>query len=183
MLNYCLDNLEISETQRELILFRKLDGESRELENNSYSAIVSSFTVQWFEDIVNSLNRLINTLKPHGILLIAFPNTRSFPEWKAMCNDLSLPFTGNKLPDTMEIKQKLSTLNLETHIQEEEITITYNNSGDFFRSLKAIGAGLNLKQEKLSPSEMKKLINYWNYTCFPKKIEITYSVTFLTVIV
>ena len=51
----------------------------------------------------------------------------------------------------------------------------------FFRSIKIIGAGCNLKQETLSISEMKQLINYWNEQCYPHQVEVSYDVTFLLI--
>ncbi|MDJ0598197.1 MAG: methyltransferase domain-containing protein [Crocosphaera sp.] len=181
MLKYCDENLQIPEEQKKLIQFRQVDGETIKTNPNSYAAIFSSFTVQWFQDIVNSLDRLINSLKPQGLLLIAFPNDESFPEWKNMCNELNLPFTRNQLPNTVELIKNLSIPPHKTYIYEEKVTINYKNAADFFRSLKMIGAGCNLKQQKLSIPEMKQLINYWNNQCYPKPIEVSYDVTFLII--
>ncbi|EAZ88502.1 methyltransferase domain-containing protein [Crocosphaera chwakensis] len=166
MLKYCAKNLQIPEQQKELIQFRTMDGEQIKEDENTYAAIISSFTIQWFQDIINSLNRLINTLQPQGVLLVSFPNNQSFPEWKRMCDDLSLPFTRNQLPNTEELIQKLSIPPHKIYIYEEQVTMTYKNAADFFKSLKIIGAGCNLKQEKLSIPQMKKLINYWNHECY-----------------
>ncbi|MDJ0508033.1 MAG: methyltransferase domain-containing protein [Crocosphaera sp.] len=182
MLNYCAENLQITKAQKKYIQFRTMDGEQLKEEKNTYAAIVSSFTVQWFQDIVNSLNRLINTLKPQGILLISFPNDQSFPEWKQACHELNLPFTRNQLPNTIELTQKLLIPPHNIHIFEQKVTMNYNSAADFFRSLKIIGAGCNLNQEKLSIPEMKQLINYWNHQCYPDQIEVTYEVTFLMMI-
>ncbi|MGK7939484.1 MAG: methyltransferase domain-containing protein [Crocosphaera sp.] len=182
MLNYCAENLQISERQKNFIQFRTMDGEQIKADKNTYAAIISSFTIQWFQDIVNSLNRLINTLQPQGILLVAFPNDQSFPEWKKMCHELNLPFTRNQLPNSRELIHKLSIPCHKIHILEERFTMNYNNAADFFRNLKIIGAGFNVKQEKLSIPEMKQLINYWNHQYYPHQIEITYEVTFLMMI-
>nr|MDJ0844886.1 methylase [Crocosphaera sp.] len=148
---------------------------------NTYAAIISSFTVQWFEDIVNSLNCLISSLQPQGLLLIAFPNDQSFPEWKKMCSELNLPFTRNPLPNTNKLIKNLLIPPHKIYIFEERITINYNSAADFFKSMKIIGAGCNLKQEKLSIPEMKQLINHWNNQCYPGEIEITYDVSFLII--
>ncbi|WP_107669021.1 methyltransferase domain-containing protein [Cyanothece sp. BG0011] len=179
MLKYCEKNLHISEQQKALIQFRQMDGETIKTDANSYAAIISSFTIQWFQDIVNSLNRLINTLQPQGVLLVAFPNDKSFPEWQKMCDQLNVPFTRNQLPNIEELMQKLSIPPHKIYIYEEQVSINYNNAADFFKSLKIIGAGCNLKQEKLSIPQMKELINYWNHQYYPQKIEVTYDVTFL----
>ena len=181
MLNYCANNLQISEAEKKLIQFRKIDGESIKSEQNKYSAIISSFTVQWFEDIVNSLKRLMNMLQPGGILLLSFPNDHSFPEWKNMCQELNFPFTRNQLPNTEKLIQKLSIPPHKIHLWEEKMTMDYKNAADFFRSIKIIGAGCNLKQETLSISEMKQLINYWNEQCYPHQVEVSYDVTFLLI--
>ncbi|ACB53497.1 hypothetical protein cce_4149 [Crocosphaera subtropica ATCC 51142] len=179
MLKFCEKNLQISEQQKKLIQFRQRDGETINTDSNSYSAIVSSFTIQWFQDIINSLNRLINTLQHQGLLLIAFPNDKSFPEWKKMCYELNLPFTRNELPNTIELIQKLSIPSHKIYLYEEQVSMKYKNATDFFRSLKMIGAGCNLKQDKLSNWQMKELINHWNHNCYPNKIQATYDVTFL----
>lgn len=181
MLKYCAKNLQISEQQKKLIQFRQIDGETLKAEPNTYAAIISSFTIQWFQDIVNSLNRLVNSLQPKGVLLVSFPNDKSFPEWKKMCDELKLPFTRNSLPNTEELVQKLSIPPHKIYIYEEQCTMTYNNAADFFKSLKIIGAGCNLKQEKLSIPQMKELINYWNNKCHHKNVEVTYDVTFLVI--
>ncbi|MGK7884693.1 MAG: methyltransferase domain-containing protein [Crocosphaera sp.] len=181
MLNYCANNLQLSEAQKELIQFRKIDGENIKSDKNTYAAIISSFTVQWFEDIVKSLNRLINMLQPGGILLLSFPNDRSFPQWKNMCQQLNLPFTRNQLPNTEKLIQKLSIPPHKIYLLEERYTLNYKNAADFFRSIKIIGAGCNLKQEKLSIPEMKQLINYWNNKCHPHQVEVSYDVTFLLI--
>ena len=182
MINYCQKNLQIPDQQSDLIQFREMDGEQLNVDNNPYAAIISSFTVQWFQDIVNSVNHLIRLLQNQGILLVSFPNDQSFPEWKTMCNALNLPFTRNQLPNTIELIEQLPRQTTTTHWKEEKITITYNNAADFFRSLKIIGAGLNLKQAKLSIPQMKELMDYWNASYYPDKIEITYDVTFLMII-
>ncbi|MDJ0730076.1 MAG: methyltransferase domain-containing protein [Crocosphaera sp.] len=181
MLNYCVENLQISDAQKKFIRFRTMDGERIKADKNTYAAIISSFTVQWFQDIVNSLNRLINSLQPQGLLLLAFPNDQTFPEWKKICKELNLPFTRNQLPNTIELIQKLSIPPHKIYISEERVILNYKNAADFFKSLKVIGAGLNLKQEKVSIPEMKQLINYWNNKCYPNQIEVTYDVTFLLI--
>ncbi|MEA5533969.1 methyltransferase domain-containing protein [Crocosphaera sp. XPORK-15E] len=181
MLNYCQENLQISDTEKELIKFKEIDGEKLDIDNNSYAAIISSFTVQWFQDIINSFNRLIKTLKPGGILLVAFPNDRCFPEWKNACDALNLPFTRNQLPNSKQLIQNLPIDNIQTYFYEDEITISYKNASEFFRSIKVIGAGLNLNNQKLSIPEMKQLINYWNNHSNLDGIEVTYHVTFLVI--
>ncbi len=179
MLTYCQNSLVISPEQRDLIKFRQKDGEKIDPMRHSYAAIISNFTVQWFQDLTNSINRLLNTLHPQGILFIAFPNDQSFPEWKNACEALNLPFTRNQLPNTIQLIQQLPIGTLETRFYEDKIKLNYDNAKAFFRSLKVIGAGLNLENQRLSLPQMKQLINYWNQTNASGKLEVTYSVTFL----
>lgn len=182
MLHYCQKNLQISDLQKPLIQFKQMDGEALDVSYNTYAAMISSFTVQWFQDIFNSFRHLIKTLLPHGIFLMAFPNDKSFPEWKNVCDALNLPFTRNQLPNTEELIQQFSLETNKTYVYETQIKLTYRNANEFFKSLKVIGAGLNLNNQKLSIPEMKKLIHYWNNNPPTKNIEVTYFVTFLVMI-
>ncbi len=176
MVKYCSEYIG----ENEGLEFRVMDAEEFDYEKKSYSLIVSGFTAQWFKDPSLTLGRLMEAVKPGGLLLASFPGNESFPEWKEHCRELGIPFTGNELPDTEEVVIKLSTGPAQVDFYEDTVTETYEDAASFFRHLKKVGAGTRTKGRPLKPSEMKLLIDHWNKAA-NGKIKVSYHVVFLAV--
>jgi len=167
MLQFCRANLQIPSNRLPLnhpIEFRQLDGEVINAATGAmpYAMIVSGFTIQWFDDLIATLRNWRSQLQEGGILLISFPTCQSFPEWKQICTELDLPFTANPLPDVEVIQSALSQEFNSCKFDEHSIGLTFNSASDFFRNLKAIGAGFNSIGKRLSFSQMRQLIQYWD---------------------
>lgn len=116
---------KIPETEN--IDFKVMDGEFPE-SDQKFDLIVTSMTVQWFDDPIEGLNQLKTFLKPGGKLFFTSLGENSFKEWRKTLKVLDLPEgvnTGIKLPGT---------------IQDEERKIFYPSTMAFLRSVKAIGA-------------------------------------------
>lgn len=141
------------------VTFRLLDGELWQPISRHYALIISSFAVQWFQQLEPTLDRWISALKPGGKVLMSFPTCHSFPEWKAACQSLDLPFTGNPLPDPAAIAQFLASRPVHVQYWQESIDISFASARDFFRSLKQIGAGTSFSHARLSISEFKQLVH------------------------
>jgi malonyl-CoA O-methyltransferase len=161
MLNYCQANLNISDEQKSLISFYQLDAENIPSHDHLYAAIIGGFVIQWFSDPIKSLNRLLKRLHPDGMLFVSFPTCDSFSEWRQLCNQLNFPFTANPLPDPETLLSALPYAQLG-YATTLELTTTHANAADFFRSLKAIGAGINRSQQQLTATQMKTLIQHWD---------------------
>lgn len=162
------------------ITFKTLDGELWQPASRSYALIISSFVVQWFQQLEPTLDRWMSALKPGGKILMSFPTCHSFPEWKAVCQSLDLPFTGNPLPDPGAIAQFLASCPVHTHSWQESIGISFTSAREFFRGLKQIGAGTSFSQAKLSISEFKQLIGTLDAFANSSK-EIHYDVAYFTI--
>jgi malonyl-CoA O-methyltransferase len=160
MLQFCQANLQIPVRQKDLISFRQVDGEAI-ASSVPYAMIVSGFAIQWFQDPLNSLRQWLSQLQPGGLLLISVPTRQSFPEWRQVCLDLDLPFTANPLPDVQDILALEQAVNT-CRINEEKMSLNFENAADFFKSLKAIGAGVSQTGKQLSLPQMRKLIQSWN---------------------
>jgi malonyl-CoA O-methyltransferase len=160
MLQFCQEHLLIA-GDRSPVSFRQMDGE-RIATDEYYSLITANFVIQWFKQPGEVLRLWLERLKPNGILCVAFPTCRSFPEWRQRCESLQIPFTANALPDPQMLKESLSTLSENLYLQEEVFCITHRNAIDFFRGLKAIGAGVNTGGQSISAAEMKRLIRCWD---------------------
>lgn len=145
-----------------------------------YALTVAGFVAQWFRNPALTLGKLLEATRPGGLQLISFPGSESFPEWKQSCRETGLPFTGNKLPDTEEMVIKMSTGPVQVDYYEDTVTQTFQGAAEFFRHLKAIGAGAQLSGRHLSPKELKLLIDHWD-----RKTEgqctVSYHVVFMAV--
>lgn len=176
MLAFCQRSLITSPEQARRISFYQLDAEAET--SNQYASIISGFTIQWFRELHKTISLLISQLHPNGILFLSFPGSQSFPEWRAICNQLNLPFTANPLPDLelllAEIIHPVRILHLETDRQ-----VTHHASAaDFFRDLKMIGAGVS--QRHLSLGQMKRLIRTWDAQS-AGRVEVHHQIVYLAI--
>lgn len=161
--------------------FRVQDAESPETnEDPLYAMTVCGFSAQWFKDPAQTLAQWLQATKPGGLLLASFPGKESFPEWRKMCEELGLPFTGNELPDVEEMVVKMSVGPAQVDFYEDTITQTYDSAGDFFRELKNIGADTQCEGRSLTPKELSLLINHWDSTT-EGKVVVSYHIVFLAV--
>lgn len=161
MLRFCQEHLDLSRLQGS-IEFQQGDGEL--LPTKPYAVIVAGFVVQWFQHPTRSLQRLVQQLVPGGILLVSFPSSHSFAKWRGLCDRLNLPFTANLLPDR-QLLQRLPAENIHCWTQTETVGATFTTAAEFFKGLKAIGAGCNTAGKSLSVTQMKRLIQTWDDDC------------------
>lgn len=161
MLDFCRAYVSIPHCQQHLVSFQIQDGENLPNRAQKYAAIVSGFTIQWFSDPADTLQKWLAQLQPKGFLFLSFPTCHSFPEWQQICIQNNTPFTVNLLPDPVLVAQSFT--NQQIRYQEAVRTVdTYTSAAVFFRNLKAIGAGLNQTGKRLSFQQMKQLIQDWD---------------------
>jgi malonyl-CoA O-methyltransferase len=158
MLQFC--QAQLPATQQQRVHFHVMDGEAI-APLQPCALIVSGFVIQWFTDPIQTLRHWLTHLVPGGVLLLSFPTYQSFPEWRQICLELNLPFTANPLPNPHQILDEVGSVHLVEAI-EQEIELSFGDAVAFFRSLKAIGAGVNRTGKQLSPQQMRHLIQYWN---------------------
>jgi malonyl-CoA O-methyltransferase len=163
------------------LTFKQMDGE--QLPDQTYAMIISGFVIQWFNNCAIALQRMLDHLEPGGLLCLSFPSDQSFPEWRQICRELDLPMTANPLPNVERIKDALCSnqdLNqvIILHESERSIPTIHPDAIAFFRALKLIGAGLNLKAQSLSPQQMRKLVNDWNRQS-PEQIQVHHHIVYL----
>lgn len=166
--------------QYDNLSFRNLDAETIPVDEPHYSMTISGFTAQWFKDPAKTLAQWLEVTKPGGLLLASFPGNESFPQWKAKCEELGLPFTANPLPDVEEMVVKMSLGPAQVDYYEDTITQTFESARYFFKHLKNIGAAAQLKGRSLTAKELSLLIDHWDSST-NGAIEIDYHVVFLAV--
>jgi len=160
--------------------FHTQDAEELPFEEPNYAMTVSGFTAHWFEDPAQTLGRWLQATKPGGLLLASFPGSESFPEWRAKCKELGLPFTANTLPDVEEMVIKMSVGPAQVDYYEDTIIQTYDSAFEFFLDLKKLGAGTQRKGRSLTHKEFSLLLNHWDDTT-DGPIEISTHIVFLAV--
>jgi len=160
MLDFCQQNIIISDRQIHKVSFHQLDAELTTVSTKKYASIVSGFVIQWFGNPYISIPRIAKKLHSNGILFLSFPNDKSFPEWQKICYQLNLPFTANPLLNTELLLTQLADQMRLLHIETVETVTHHHDAADFFRGLKAIGA--NISQQRLSAGQMKRLIRSWD---------------------
>lgn len=157
MLDACRVRLQSRTTLDEHVDFLALDAEDLDAENK-FAVIASSFTIQWFFQPLHGLQRMLDALKPGGLLIFSVPGNDSCPEWKAAADALNLPFTRNPMP-AMEQLQKLASANgLEFTIQSHFVQESYADAIAMMRSLKELGAGTQRNNLKLSCMQLRSLL-------------------------
>lgn len=167
-------------SDKENLKFTVGDAEKPTHEGPHYAMTISGFTPHWFKDPAQTLGRWLQATKPGGLLLASFPGNESFSEWRQKCEELGLPFTANSLPDVEEMVIKMSLGPAQVDYYEDTITQTFDHSLDFFRHLKAIGAGTQRQGRSLTAKEFRLLTNHWDESA-KGKIRVSYHVVFLAV--
>ncbi len=176
MLKFCQRNLIIPTEQINQVSFYQLDAEARI--SKPYASIVSGFTVQWFNNLHRTISQLISQLHHNGILFLSFPGHQSFPEWRTICNQLNLPFTVNSLPNLEALLAAIDHPLQMLHTETVERVTHHESAAEFFRSLKAIGAGVS--GQRLSIQQMKQLIQAWDDQA-AGSVEVHHQIIYLAV--
>ena len=126
--------------------------------------IALSMALQWFRDPVSALLRLKTLLSERGQLYYATLGTDCFPEWHHVLQTLGLPAGTIEMPE------------LPGKFHEEKIPVQYNDSLDFLRTIKAIGAATpRLGYRPISSAQMRRVLQSLNHT---KPVSITWHITF-----
>lgn len=143
------------------ISFETLDAEQADWQEERYALIAGNYVAQWFKQPALTLSKIAASLKPGGLLLISFPASESFSNWRQYCLDLGLPYTGNSLPDLERVVIDLSMGPFKVDYYEDDMIETFEDVFDFFRHLKNMGASTNLNNKMLSVKQLKLLNDYW----------------------
>lgn len=180
MVDYCRRMLDYRAGENRL-RFEVRDAEFLSDLEKPYGLIVHNFVAQWFQQPAMSMERMIECLKPGGLMLAAFPGNESFPEWKKAAEEAGVAYTGNDLPDTEEIVIKLSNLPVKVDYYEDTVTQQFESARTFFRHLKKIGAStVEDEESSIGATDLKKLINQWDQSK-AGRINVHYHVIFLAV--
>ena len=143
---------------------------------NNASLIISSFCFHWLNEPEKKLRKWYERLLPGGLLIVLFPNNKSFPEWKDTCKRNDIEYSGIALPCTNSL-QRFVKENEIFLIREFNYRETFPNIYKLFKSITNVGAQTTQKRRK-TVSELKLMQEKW-----PKdqdaKVNLTWAISIL----
>ena len=143
---------------------------------NNASLIISSFCFHWLNEPEKKLRKWYERLLPGGLLIVLFPNNKSFPEWKDTCKRNDIEYSGIALPCTNSL-QRFVKENEIYLIKEFNYRETFPNIYKLFKSITNVGAQTTQKRRK-TVSELKLMQEKW-----PKdqdaKVNLTWAISIL----
>ena len=104
----------------------------------NYNLIVSNMSLHWSKDFLKLIKKILNSIKKKSIVLISFPNSRSFSSLKTKHHKLINDFPNEKKMEEL-LNNKKFNFTMKRMIHELE----YKNIMFFFKSLKKIGANVS----------------------------------------
>lgn len=173
MLQACERDLEVPDGMT--VSYERRDGENT-LPQATYGMIATALTAQWFDNTEQTLQGYLEALKPGGMLVYSYLDERCFPEWKALCAETGIPFTGNQLPPCAPIKLDANRFEW-AYFSMELFNEIFDSPADFFRNLKRIGAGTQQSGQRNNPGAIVQLDEHWRQKS-RRKFQITYGITF-----
>ena len=143
---------------------------------NNASLIISSFCFHWLNEPEKKLRKWYERLLPGGLLIVLFPNNKSFPEWKDTCKRNDIEYSGIALPCTNSL-QRFVKENEIFLIKEFNYRETFPNIYKLFKSITNVGAQTTQKRRK-TVSELKLMQEKW-----PKdqdaRVNLTWAISIL----
>lgn len=176
MVHFCEN--KFSESKH--VSFQTVDVETVDWPENQYSLIAGNFVAQWLKHPAEVMSKMTQSLKPGGFLLMSFPGSESFPQWRKYCLDLGIPFTANRLPDIEEVVVKLSMGPVKVDYYEDQSNEEYNSVYEFYDHLKRSGTATSINGKKISAKQLELLNNYWKEQN-GGKIYVHYHTAFIAV--
>lgn len=154
-----------------------MDGEAIAARN--CALIVSSLTMQWFNNPVSAIEGAREGLRDGGVILFSYIGAESCPQWRQVCAELQLPCTMNQFPDNQHLLPLLEGKFKDITFWSENIDLEYATVRDFFYSLKKTGAGTQLQGLRLNSVEMRKLLQKWQLKLGGHPLIMTYNIQYL----
>ena len=180
MINLCRDSLLSSGVTPANLSWKTMDAEEIK-DRNRFALVVSGLTMQWFENVEQTMGRFSQALIPEGYFLCSYLGAESFPEWRERCLSLGLPCTVNALLDNTLVNKYARNIFKNVECFLDKLPVTYNSAKDFFSSLKKTGTNTVDSGKTLSHGQMKKLLKNWDDHCHGQPVTVTYYVhTILT---
>ena len=104
----------------------------------NYNLIVSNMSLHWSKDFLKLIKKILHSIKKNSVLLMSFPNSRSFNNLKNKHQKFINDFPNEKI-----IKELLNNSKFFFKTKRIIYELEYRNIMIFFQSLKKIGANVS----------------------------------------
>ncbi len=104
----------------------------------NYNLIVSNMSLHWSKDFLKLIKKMLHSIKKNSIVLLSFPNSRSFNNLKTKHHKLI-----NDFPNEKTMKELLNNKKFNFKMKRMIHRLEYANIIFFFQSLKKIGANVS----------------------------------------
>lgn len=152
------------------------DFERLPFKNHSFDLLISSFSLQWLENLEQSFAQFFSLLKTSGILVFCLPTQGSLNELKS-----ANIFNFTKLPKAEDLILALQKNGFtEKKFQTEILKQEFESGLQALKSLKKIGANYSNKNKILNKTQLKEFNNFClkNFGTANKKIRVSWFVSY-----
>lgn len=117
--------------------YQLMDGENPDPSLGQFDLIVSNLAFQWFEDLGQSVARLVQMLSPGGLLAFSTLGSKTFQEWRNAHSALGYVAGTPVYPN---LAQLTASLPPHSQIMGRSFLLAYSSPLGFARSLRIVGA-------------------------------------------
>jgi malonyl-CoA O-methyltransferase len=141
------------------------DIENLPFETQSFDLIISSFSLQWLENLPKIFARISSLLKPNGIFAFCVPTYESLFELRKSSLESGCDFHFNDLPKNIDLTSALAKSGFKEKFTTTEIVKQeFKNGVEALKSLKILGANhYNHHSEKRNFVTKTKLNQFNNF--------------------
>ncbi len=142
------------------------------------AVLVCAYSLQWFADPVETVSKWLDALPSGALCFLSWPGRDSFPQWKQVCEQADVAFTGNPLPGA-DLVDTVQARNAETELLyhgRESTVLHFADPLEFFRSIRDVGAGAELQTTE-ERRNMLKIVRLWQRQS-SRGVDVTHWVHF-----
>lgn len=173
-----LEHVKSGKDINESLTYNQFDAEADEIEQLHYSLICGNHVAHQFENPAETLEQLALGLKIDGLMLMSFPGEDSFKEWRSMCLDLGIPYTGRSMPGTEPLVIHLSMGPVQVDFYEDQSIFYFDDFNQFLSHVSIGGMDIQGGGRQLTNDEINLLNHNWK-TIQDSKIGLTYHNVFM----
>ena len=121
--------------------------------------ITSNFCIHWLDNPEKIIRNWFSKLRSGGYLIISYPTTNSFKEWKQTCKETNIEYSGLTFPLSEDIIKNFNSDEIffsNKYLYVENFPDIYK----LFRSIANVGAQ-STKSKPKKVYELKKMQKFW----------------------
>ena len=126
------------------------------------SLIASNFCIHWLDNPEKIIRHWFSKLRSGGYLIISYPTSNSFPEWKQTCKETNIEYSGLTFPISKDMIKNFTSDEIYFSSKYKYIE-NFPDIYKLLRSIVKVGAQSS-KYKRKKVCELKEMQKFW-----PKK--------------